>query len=132
MEMRSLCFSAVRIWLLAAAPFSYGIPVRTEPADVSGSWDLTVESQGGTSHPSITLKQDGERISGTYEGKLEGRLEGTIKGNEINFSLSLKFEDVSYTVTYSGTVAENSMKGTVRFGDSGTGSWSAVRKKSRA
>ncbi len=129
---RRLCFATAWILLLWVTPFSAGLPARTEAIDVTGAWDLTVESQEGTSHPSITLKQDGERITGTYEGKIGGSLEGTIKGNQINFSLNLKFQDSSYTVTYSGTVTKNSMKGSVRFGNTGTGSWSAIRRKSLA
>jgi hypothetical protein len=131
-NLRRLCISVAWILLLSVIPFSSGLPARTEAVDVTGAWDLTVESQEGTAHPSITLKQEGERITGTYEGKIGGSLEGTIKGNEISFSLNLKFQDTSYTVTYTGTVTENSMKGTVRFGNTGTGSWSANRKKSLA
>jgi hypothetical protein len=99
--------------------------------DVTGVWDLTVESQEGTAHPTVTLKQEGERVTGRYEGKIgASSLEGTIKGNEIRFSVSLKFQDVAYTVTYNGTVSEDSMKGTARFSNTGTGNWSARRRKS--
>ncbi len=131
-RLRGLCLAVAGISPLSVALFSCELPARTEAVDVTGAWDLTVESQEGTAHPSIILKQEGERITGTYEGKIGGSLEGTIKGNEISFRLNLKFQDAPYTVTYTGTVTENSMKGTVRFGDSGTGSWSAIRKKSRA
>ena len=131
-KLRKHRFFLAWILLLSVTPFSSGLPARTESVDVTGAWDLTVESQEGTAHPSVTLKQEGERITGTYEGKVGGSLEGTLKGNEIKFSLTLKFQDASYTVTYTGTVSDNSMKGTVRFGNTGTGSWSAVRKKSLA
>ncbi len=105
------------------------LPAPTLSTDVSGKWDLTVVSQGGTAHPSMMLKQEGERLTGTYEGNVSGSLEGTIKGDEINFRLSLKFQEASYTVAYAGTVSGDIMKGTVRFGNSGSGTWSASRKK---
>ncbi len=101
-------------------------------ADVTGPWELTVVSQEGTAHPSMVLKQDGERVTGTYAGNVTGSLEGTVKGTEISLNLRLKFQDASYTVTYSGTVNGDSMRGTVRFGNSGSGTWSANRKKSQA
>lgn len=129
---RRLRFALAGFLVLLVTPFSPELLSRTEPVDVTGVWNLTVESQEGTSHPLMTLKQDGEQITGTYEGKIVGPLEGTVKGNAIRFSLNLKFQEVSYTVTYTGTVTGDSMKGTVRFGNSGTGSWSANRKKSLA
>ena len=42
--------------------------------------------------------------------------------------MTLKFQDQSFNVEYTGTVDADSMKGTARFGDAGTGSWSAKRK----
>ncbi len=129
---RRLSLALGSILVFSVLSFSHGLGRRAAPVDVTGVWNMTVESQEGTSHPSVTLKQEGERITGTYAGKIMGSLEGTIKGSDIQFSLKLKFQDVSYTVTYTGTVTENNMKGTVRFGDNGTGSWSATRKKSLA
>ena len=131
-RLHRLLISVAWIWLLPITAFSPGLLARTEAVDVTGVWDMTVESQEGTAHPLMRLKQSGDRINGTYEGKIGGNLEGTIKGNEINFKLTLKFQDAPYTVTYSGTVTEESMKGTVRFGSTGTGSWSAIRRKNPA
>jgi hypothetical protein len=110
--------------------FPSELPGCMAPAEVAGVWDLTIESQEGTAHPVITLKQEGERITGSYEGKIGVRsLAGTIKGNEITFVVNLKFREVSYDVTYGGTVDNDSMKGTTRFGDAGSGSWTAKRRK---
>ena len=56
------------------------LPGWMTAAEVSGVWDLTVESQDGTALPVITLKQEGERITGSYEGKIGVRsLAGTVK-----------------------------------------------------
>ena len=97
--------------------------------DVSGTWSLSVETQRGTATPTVTLKQAGERITGSYKGRLgDSTLEGTIKGNEIRFAVKLKFQDQEVTITYSGTVEKDSMKGTAQFGDRGSGPWTATRK----
>ena len=110
----------------------FALPVRPEAVDISGTWDMTVESQQGTAHPSITVKQEGERIAGTYRGEMgESRLEGTVKGSEISFTVTLKFRDVSYTIAYTGSVTGDNMKGTARFGDAGTGDWSAIRRRNQ-
>lgn len=105
---------------------------RPGAADVTGTWEMEVKSQEGTAHPTITLRQEGERITGTYQGKIgESALEGTVRGFDIRFAVNLKFQDVSYTITYTGTVSGDHMEGTARFGDAGTGNWSARRKKNQ-
>ncbi len=99
------------------------------PLDVSGVWDLTVETQTSTAHTSVTLKQEGEKLTGTYHGRMgDTRLEGTLKEDNIRFTVTLKFQDASIVVTYEGTVSGDTMKGTARFGDAGTGKWSAKKK----
>ena len=96
---------------------------------VAGTWDITLETGRGTANPSMTLAQDGEKITGTYRGRLgESKLEGTLKGNAIQFSVTLKFQDQPVTISYRGTVDGDSMKGTVQFGDRGSGSWTAKRR----
>ena len=138
-KMRNLitggCFSgrtavkAISVLLFLAAGAA-AFPLVPPAADVSGIWDMTVESQQATSHPSITLIQEGEKLTGTYSGQMgESTLQGTLRGNEIRFNVTLKFQDASYVVTYSGMVSEDTMKGSVRFGEMGTGKWSARRSK---
>ncbi len=114
------------LWLFATL---YCLPAPSFADDVSGAWDLTVETRHGTATPSMTLKQDGERISGTYHGRMgDTVLQGTVKGKSIQFSVRLKFRDQSFVVTYTGTVDGASMKGTVQFGESSSGTWSARRR----
>jgi hypothetical protein len=132
-SLRGLNISLSFAFLLFSMSLSSRLHARPDAVNVTGVWDLTVESQEGTAHPSVTLKQEGERITGRYEGKIgASSLEGTVKGNEIRFSVNLKFQDVAYAVTYSGIVSEDSMKGTARFSNAGTGNWSARRRKSQA
>src|SRR6266545_8314924 len=100
----------------------YGSPLAY--ADVSGTWDLKVQTAERTATPTIILVQEGEKLTGTYRGRLgESKLEGTIKGAEITFAVNLKFQDQDLKIVYSGTVDNDSMKGTAQFGDRGTGEW---------
>ena len=128
---RRLRFAAACVLLLPAILSASRLPAHQDRADVTGPWELTVVSQEGTAHPSMLLRQEGERVTGTYAGNVTGNLEGTVKGNEISLRLRLKFQDASYTVAYTGTVSGDTMKGAVRFGNSGSGTWSASRKKSQ-
>jgi hypothetical protein len=105
------------------------LPAWTFAEDVSGPWDLTTESQQTTAKPLIIFKQEGEKLTGTYRGRMgEASLQGTLKGNKIQFSVRLKFRDEDFPVTYTGTVEGSTMKGTVQFGDSSSGKWTARRR----
>ena len=111
--------------------FVISIPLLQAQTDVTGTWDLTVETQQGTANPSVTLQQAGEKLSGTYRGRLgDSKVEGTLRGNDIQFSVTLRFQDQPLVITYTGTADRDSMRGTVQFGDRGSGTWSGKRRSS--
>jgi hypothetical protein len=91
---------------------------QDKPQDVSGSWALTVETGQGTATPSVTFKQDGEKLTGNYSSQVFGeqKVTGTIKGNAITFTFNGSLEGNSVTVTYTGTVEKDTMKGKVSIG----------------
>jgi hypothetical protein len=131
--MSRSCYLSVVALLLLTILGMPALPAAPEVMDVTGTWDMTVETQEGAAHPSIMLKQEGETITGTYQGQMgKTDLKGTIKGDDIKFAVTLKFQDVTYTVTYTGTVGDDTMKGTARFGDAGSGTWSAKRRRNHA
>lgn len=75
-------------------------------ADISGTWNVTIEIQGNTGTPTFVLKQDGEKLTGTYSGMLgEAPITGTIKGDQVEWSFDVKSDQVSGKVTYRGTVS---------------------------
>jgi hypothetical protein len=105
------------------------IPLLPAQTDASGTWDLTVETQQGTATPSVTLVQSGEKLSGTYRGRMgDSKVEGSVRGSDIQFTVTLRFQDQAHVISYSGTVAGDTMKGTVQFGDRGSGTWSGKRR----
>ncbi len=96
--------------------------------DVTGTWELKVESPRGTASPTMSLKQQGRKLSGTYKGRLEGKVDGSVNEDHISFSVTLQFSDRKIVIEYTGSVDRNAMKGTVRFGDGSSGTWSGRRK----
>jgi hypothetical protein len=103
-----------------------------EPVKVAGVWKFTVELAVGTGHPTVTLKQDGDKLTGTYDGRYgPAPLEGTIKENKIEFTVSMTAEGAAVTGAFSGVVegeGENQgMHGAVEFDQAGEGTWSAVK-----
>jgi hypothetical protein len=116
--------------LLAACLLTGLADLLRAQTDVTGSWEITMKSSQGTGHASITLRQNAEKLTGVYKGRMgEAPRDGSIREGKIRFTVTLKFQNQPFSTTYSGTVENDSMKGTARFGDGGTGSWSARRKK---
>ena len=105
------------------------IPLLHAQTDVTGTWDLTVQTQQGTATPSLALQQSGEQLSGTYHGRMgDSKVDGTVRGKDIQFTVTLRFRDQDLVISYAGTVDTDTMKGTVQFGDRGSGTWSGKRR----
>lgn len=101
-----------------------------KPLDVSGTWGLEVTTQAGGGSPTITLQQKGDDLTGRYAGQLgEAPLTGTVKGTAITFQFPVDVQGTSVTIVYSGTVENDTMKGTVRLGDMGEGTFTGTRRK---
>lgn len=97
--------------------------------DVTGTWSFQVETGAGTGTPTMTFKQEGEKLSGHYSGQLgEAPLAGTLKGNAIEFSIDVSVQGTDFHIVYSGTVEKDSMKGKVKLGDLGEGTFTAKKK----
>jgi hypothetical protein len=116
----------------AAAPAGQAEkPSQGEKAgDVSGAWALQIDLGGNAGTPSVTFKQDGEKLSGTYSSQVVGeqQITGTIKGNAITFGFQASFDGNAVKVTYTGTVEKDTMKGSVQFGDLGEGTFTGKKK----
>jgi hypothetical protein len=96
-------------------------------ADISGTWEFTVETSQGSGSPSFTFKQDGQKLTGTYAGLFgKAELSGTVKGDQVEFSFEAPNAG---KVTYKGTLeGGNRMKGDCEYGDLGKGTFTATKK----
>ena len=84
--------------------------------DVTGKWVFTVQTDAGTGTPTVTLKQDGEKLTGHYSSETLGEadLTGTVKGADVKFSFSANLQGQAVPVAYTATVdGKDSMKGTI-------------------
>ncbi len=123
------------VWLRAVvvAACLFGSMVwaaQSAKVDVTGTWTFTVMSAAGTSNPMVTLKQDGEKLTGKYSSQLMGEapLTGTVKGQAIDFVVSADVQGTAFQLTYSGTVdSKDSMKGKLSAGEFGDGTFTAKR-----
>ena len=106
--------------------------LSAEPAKVAGKWNAVLQLESITGHPVLTFKQDGEKLTGTYEGRYgESALEGTIKEKKIQFAVAFVAEGTQTQGIFVGTVDGDSMSGEVTFEGAGDGTWRASRAKSQ-
>ena len=93
----------------------YAITSNDETVDVSGEWELTVEAQGQKLPVSLTLIQDGEKVSGKLESMLgEGEItDGKVAGNKFSASAKTEFQGQEVGLGIKGIVEGNSMSGTM-------------------
>jgi len=108
----------------------FAVIASAEPANVAGKWNVSLQLESITGHPIILLKQDGEKLTGTYEGRYgQSELKGSIKEKDIEFSVSIVAEGMQTQGVFAGQVDGDTMGGDVSFEGAGDGTWSAVRAK---
>ena len=131
----------MRTLVLALALFTAGAtaaaqtPAPTPKLDVTGKWVVVMELSIGTSNPTLVLKQDGNKITGTYTGRYgDSKLTGTIDDKrQLAFQVALSAEGNDVTMFFSGEVSADGQmiaKGIVNIEGLGEGSWAAKKDKS--
>ncbi len=121
------------IRVLTAVVFAIGLlstaHLGAQATNVTGEWAFTVTTDQGAGNPVITLKQDGEKLTGNYAGQLgNADLTGTVKGSAIHFTFTLDVQGQQAPVTYDGTVEKNTMKGKMDIGGMVNGTFTATKK----
>jgi hypothetical protein len=109
--MRTLT-RALTVFTLVTA---FAAVTAAQAVNVTGTWTFTVETGGGSGTPTLTFKQDGEKLTGHYSSQTLGEADftGTVKGNAIQFTFNANAQGQQIDVVYAGTVDGGAMKGTV-------------------
>src|SRR5256885_6088060 len=120
-----------RVLLVAAAAVlvSSGTFAQSK-VDLTGKWALNVETSGGSGTPTVTLNQEGEKLTGHYSSATLGEADvtGMIKDADFTFAFTASVQGTSINVTYTGTADKDAMKGSVSLGDVGEGTFTGKRQ----
>ena len=93
--------------------------------NMTGIWTLEVATPGGIGTPLFHLNQDGNALSGAYQGAFgDAPLRGEVHG--IDFVI--EFTSSGLPMTYTGQVVSNKMEGTIDFGGQGKGTFVGYKK----
>jgi hypothetical protein len=121
--------TVIRTGVILIAALLTTAQIGAQSANVTGEWvfDVTTDQGGGT--PTISFKQDGEKLAGKYNGQLGAAdLTGTVKGNDITFTFTVDVQGQQAPVTYKGTVEKDTMKGSMDIAGMVNGTFTATKK----
>ena len=107
--------------LLSVAAFAH---------DVSGKWTFQVQTDAGSGSPTFDFKQDGEKLTGTYNGTFgTAPLTGKVTGDDIEFTVDATIQDQKAKIVYKGKIeAAGKMKGSVELAGMGSGTWTGAKQ----
>ena len=83
----------------------------------------------GTASPEVTLKQDGDKLTGTYNGRYGSfTLTGKVKGRVFEFSFLMN-EQHPVSMCFQGEVSADgaSLEGTAVLAEMGDATWTATK-----
>jgi hypothetical protein len=122
---KSYCFSSMLMIFLVIISVVL-ISFQVQKINVTGTWNIVLESTIGSGSPVFILKQENDSIvTGTYSGYF-GEL--PVKGKIISDKIRLELKLTEGTIIYSGAVEGNIMKGKVDFGSYGDGTFTGKKK----
>jgi hypothetical protein len=105
-------------------------PVKV--VDVAGKWDMTLEMSIGTGNPTLEVKQDGAKLTGTYTGRYGTvPIQGSIADRTVTFTCTVDAEGQAATMNFRGEIAADgqSMRGSAEIEGLGDATWTAKRAK---
>jgi len=115
-----------KVTAVAAAPSSTAAEPAAAALNLNGVWDGVADAQGQPFPFTLTLKVDGEAVTGSSSSQLG---EATIKsGSWKNGKLSFELEGQSGVITMSAVVIDGKLSGEFDFSGQAQGKWVAVRK----
>lgn len=127
--MRRMSF---RLFFLAVAAVGLTAFTALRLHDLTGRWQLAVVTDNGTGYPVLDLKQEGDKVSGSYTSNAMGvrSITGTVYGDTLSFVLSPGGAGEGMVLTYTARiVTPDSLDGYVDFAGQGGAKFSGARRR---
>ncbi len=100
-----------------------------KPADLSGVWEVTLQTPQGEMKVDTAFEQTGEVIKVTMTSPMgETKGEGKVKGNEADWTLTVSTPGGEFQLIFKAKIDGDKMAGEVQMGDFGTSAFTAVKK----
>jgi len=100
------------------------------PADVIGTWNVTVTTPQAAIPSQLKLKKDSDKIVGTISSQMgESSVEAAVKGKDLSVWFNFQGQNGPMAIELDGTVEGDSIKGSMLIGGQVGGEWVATRSK---
>ena len=87
---------------------------------VAGAWELTIDSPQGANTSTLTLKQDGDKLTGDLASAMGSTpVTGTVSAGTIAVTANLDVQGTSLQLGINGKVDADAITGSVKVGDFG-------------
>jgi L-seryl-tRNA(Ser) seleniumtransferase len=98
-------------------------------ANLSGRWEVSIRYAAGSTVHTLHLAQDGNRLQGTHQGDFLSRdLSGSINGDTVSLASTVtERHGDALSYRFSGTVAGESISGSLDMGEYLQATWTARR-----
>ena len=96
--------------------------------DMSGEWTVQFQAPQGPQEFTMYVQQQGPRLSGRLTSEYgEFPLRGSIDGNTFTINWSMPDAGRELAITFNGKVEGDTLTGTAKLGDRGTGQLTGTR-----
>ena len=86
------------VGVVLSAPYTNA---QAAKVNVTGKWLFNVETGAGSGTPTMTFTQDGEKLTGKYQGSVRrGRSHGNGEGQDIAFSFNVDAQGTAVTFNH--------------------------------
>jgi L-seryl-tRNA(Ser) seleniumtransferase len=98
-------------------------------ADLSGRWTVDIEYTASKTTHTLHLQQDGPNVVGTHQGDFVARdISGTVDGTSVSLaSIVTEVHGFALTYRFTGTLAGDTMSGTLNLGEYRSARWTGRR-----
>ena len=114
--------------VLVAVLGAYCLPAQStgkgESAKIAGKWQMSLDTPHGPMKGPLDVKQDGAKLTGTYQLEMFGAMTitGKVEGDKVSFNMEVPAAGM--TLAFTGTVEGDKMSGDTDH----AGKWTAARQ----
>ena len=107
-------FGLAAIWFM---PTAQGDEKEAKKVVPSGTWKWERTFNDNTRTFVLRLKMDGDKVTGTYQGRRDEAeiTDAKMDGDMLSFQYKRETGDFRFTADYQGKVSEDTIKGTIEF-----------------
>ncbi|MFN0178231.1 MAG: amidohydrolase family protein [Gemmatimonadales bacterium] len=127
-RVREVFVDGVRYEVVAPPPARAG--ATTAPAEIAGTWTMSVTTPQGANEVTLTITQSGASFTGQMASQMGTSAidDGQIAGRSVSWSTSIAMGGQSVTLTFQGQVEGSRMTGSATLGSFGSATFTAEKR----